>query len=160
MMPPRYHLGKAVLAGVANGVAFVILPVALLRAIPALLPPEVALPDAILDHFHALEALIVLLGSAAAALAALAAFFARGLAGRAAFGAGRQGGRLAWIHVVLQGGVLALAFEDVALSVDFQRLLLLLYVAILLLAAHFVGEYFAYRKYFRPETYGIQVYGG
>ena len=158
-MEARHRPTKAVLAAVANAVPFIVLPIALLRTLPTLLPPDLPLEDLPLD-LVALERTILLLGGLVVALAAGTAFFAKGLPGRAAFGAGRQGGRLAWIYYVLNGGVFALDAGDLAFAVDFQRLLYLLYASILLMAAYFVAEFLVYRKYFRPEAFGPAFYEG
>lgn len=158
-MEGRYHPTKAVVAAVTNAIPFLVLPIALLRYVPTLLPEELPLEALPLD-LVALERTILLLGGLVVALAGAAAFFAKGLLGRAAFGAGRQDGRLAWIHTVLNGGVFALNAEGLAFAVDFQRLLYLLYGSILIMAVYFVVEFFVYRKYFEPEAYGPALYEG
>lgn len=158
-MEGRYHPTKAVVAAVANAIPFLVLPIALLRYVPTLLPEELPLEELPLD-LVALERTILLLGGLVVALAGATAFFAKGVLGRAAFGAGRQGGRLAWIYTVLNGGVFALSADGLAFAVDFQRLLYLLYGSILIMAVYFVVEFFVYRKYFEPEAYAPAFYEG
>lgn len=155
-MEARYHPFSAALHGVANGLIFVAAPVAFLRYLPVLLASVAGfgLPEDLSARLQALEALIVPLGIAVAALAGLAAFFSKGLLLRAAFGVGKQGARLAWIFFVLNGGLFALALGGVALSVDFSRLLYFVYASIGLMAAYAVGEFLVYRHRFWESQMG------
>ncbi|MFQ5553144.1 MAG: hypothetical protein ACE5EW_05445 [Thermoplasmata archaeon] len=145
-------------SAIANAIPFVVVPIFILRTLPDLLGP--VLPSAVLDQLLTLESTILPLGIGVTVLAALTAFFGRGLVGRAAFGSARQVGKLAWVYFVLAGGLISLSFLGFSFFVDFQRLLYILYAAILLGALYFVVEYFVYRRAFQMAPYPMEGYAG
>ncbi len=150
-MLPRYHPMKAFVTAIGNAIPLVILPVYFLRALPTYLPVEIPL------DLQALERTIITFGGVAVIFAALTAFFSKGLVMRAAFGSARQGSRVAWIYYVLSGGIISLSISlfdaDVSFGVNVQRLLYILYAAILLMVGYFIAEYFVYRREFQEEEY-------
>jgi hypothetical protein len=154
----RYRPGRAIVSGIANAIPFVVVPILLLRTLPNLLGQ--LLPPGVLDDLLGLETTILPLGIGVTVLAALTALFNRGLAGRAAFGAGRQVAKLAWVYLVLAGGLISLSFLGFTFFVDFQRLLYILYAAILLGALYFVVEYFIYRRALQMAPYPMEYYAG
>ncbi|MFQ6013202.1 MAG: hypothetical protein ACE5LS_06120 [Thermoplasmata archaeon] len=153
-MKSRYHLGRAVASGIANAIPFVVIPVLILRTLPSLLGP--VLPAEVVNELLSLEATIIPLGAAVTILAALTAFHGRGLVGRGAFGTGRQLAKLAWVYFVFPGGLISLSVLGFSLFVEFQRLLYVLYAALLLMALHFVAEYFVYRHRHRMAPYPME----
>ncbi|MFQ5838309.1 MAG: hypothetical protein ACE5HJ_05950 [Thermoplasmata archaeon] len=156
-MEARYHPFKAIAAAIGNAIPLVIVPVYVLRILPTLLPLELPLDLA------GLERTIISIGSVAVLFAALTAFFSRGLAWRAAFGPARQGARLAWIYYVFNGGLFGMDLElfdagTISFALDFQRLLYILYIAILLMALFFIVEFIVYRRTQREEYYPEEYY--
>ncbi|MEE9593261.1 MAG: hypothetical protein V3W28_06755 [Thermoplasmata archaeon] len=157
-MEKRYRPGRAIVSGVGNAIPFVVVPIFLLRTLPNLLGQ--LLPPGVLDDLLGLETTILPLGIGVTVLAALTAFFNRGLAGRAAFGTGRQVAKFAWVYFVLAGGLISLSFLGFTFFVDFQRLLYILYAALLLGALYFVVEYFIYRRALQMAPYPMEYYAG
>ncbi len=149
-MESRYHPGRAVASGIANAIPFVVIPILVLRTLPSLLGKF--LPPEVVNDLLTLEAILPL-GAAVTILAAFTALYGRGLAGRAAFGTGRQLARLAWVYFVFTGGLISLSLLGVSFFLDFHLLLYILYAAILLGALHFVVEYFVYRRAYRMAAY-------
>ncbi len=149
-MESRYHPGRAVASGIANAIPFVVIPILVLRTLPSLLGKF--LPPEVVNDLLTLEAILPL-GAAVTILAAFTALYGRGLAGRAAFGTGRQLARLAWVYFVFTGGLISLSLLDVSFFLDFHLLLYILYAAILLGVLHFVVEYFVYRRAYRMAAY-------
>ncbi len=157
-MESRYHPGRAVVSAIANAIPFVILPIFALRTLPNLLGPF--LPPEVLSEVLSLESIILPLGIGVTILAALTAFFGKGLAGRAAFGTGRQLAKLAWVYFVFTGGLISLSLLGVSLFLDFHLLLYIFYAAVLLGALYFVVEYFVYRRAYRMAAYPTDHYAG
>ncbi|MCJ2520956.1 MAG: hypothetical protein LN412_08480 [Candidatus Thermoplasmatota archaeon] len=156
-MPLRYHPAKAVAVAIGNAIPLVILPIALMRILPSFLPIELPL------ELQGLEKFIISIGSLAAVFAGLAAFYGKGLVWRAVFGSARQGTRVAWIYFVFSGGLISLDFglfdfAEISFSLDFQRLLYILYAAILLMAVYFILEFVVYRETQRVEEYSEEYY--
>ncbi|MEE9173710.1 MAG: hypothetical protein V3U30_01895 [Thermoplasmata archaeon] len=149
-MESRYHPGRAVASGIANAIPFVVIPILVLRTLPSLLGKF--LPPEVVNDLLTLEAILPL-GAAVTILAAFTALYGRGLAGRAAFGTGRQLARLAWVYFVFTGGLISLSLLGVSFFLDFHLLLYILYAAILLGVLHFVVEYFVYRRAYRMAAY-------
>ncbi|MFQ5920323.1 MAG: hypothetical protein ACE5I4_09830 [Thermoplasmata archaeon] len=157
-MESRYHPGRAVVSAIANAIPFVVVPILVLRTLPDLMGQ--LLPPAVVNDLLTLEAIILPLGIGVTILAALTAFFGRGLAGRAAFGTGRQFAKLAWVYFVLTGGLISLSFLGFSFFVNFQRLLYILYAAILIGALYFVVEFFIYRRAYQMASYPTEYYAG
>jgi hypothetical protein len=148
----RHHPVAATVAGIGNAISMVIVPVYILRILPAMLPFDLSL------DLEALERVIITIGGAATVFAALTAFYSKGILWRAAFGSARQGARLAWIHYILNGGLFSLdisseEFGTGSIFVDFSGLLYILYAGILLMALYFVGEFAVYREARLEEGY-------
>ena len=157
-MESRYHPGRAVFSAIATAVPFIIVPIFVLRTLPGLLGQF--LPPEALTQLLTLESLVLPLGIAVTILAALTAFFAKGLAGRAAFGAGKQVAKLAWVYFVFAGGIISLSLLGVSIFLDFHLLLYFLYAAILIGALYFVVEYFVYRRAYRMAAYPTDFTAG
>ncbi len=156
-MEAKYHPMRAAGVAIGNAIALIIIPVYILRTLPTIIPVDIPL------DLESMERTIITIGAAAVGLAALTAFYAKGLLWRAAFGSARQGVRVAWIYLVLGGGILNLdvgLIEDLAVSffVDFQRLLYILYAGMLIMAAYFVLEFFVYRTVWRDTYYAVDYY--
>lgn len=146
----RHHPLAATAAAIGNAISMVIVPVYILRTLPVLVPFDLSI------DFQALERIIISIGGAATIFAALTAFYSKGIMWRATFGSARQGARLAWIHLILNGGIFSLDLSDADLGegsvfVDFSGLLYILYVGILLMAVYFVGEFAIYRRRLMEE---------
>ncbi len=156
-MESRYHPGRAVVSAIANAIPFVIVPIVALRTLPDLLGQF--LPPEVLRELVSLESILPL-GIGVTILAALTALFGTGLAGRAAFGTGKQLAKLAWVFFVFTGGLVSLSLLGVSFFLDFHLLLYILYAAILLGALHFVVEYFVYRRAYRMAAYPTEYYAG
>ncbi len=157
-MESRYHPGRAVFSAIATAIPFVIVPIFVLRTLPGLLGQF--LPPEALTELLTLESLVLPLGIAVTILAALTAFFTKGLAGRAAFGAGKQIAKLAWVYFVFAGGIISLSLLDVSIFLDFHLLLYFLYAAILIGALYFVVEYFVYRRAYQMAAYPTDFTAG
>ncbi|MDX1534519.1 MAG: hypothetical protein R3291_02745 [Thermoplasmata archaeon] len=157
-MESRYHPGRAVVSGLANAVPFLIVPIFVLRTLPGLLGQF--LPPEVVAQLLMLESVILPLGIGVTVLAALTALFGKGLAGRAAFGTGRQAVKLAWVYFVFAGGLISLSLLNISFFLDFHLLLYFLYAAILIGALYFVLEYFVYRRAYREAAYPPEYYPG
>ncbi len=157
-MESRYHPGRAVVSAIANAIPYVIVPIFALRTLPGLLGP--LLPPEVMSELASLESMILPLGIGVTILAALTALFGKGLAGRAAFGTGRQFAKLAWAYFVFAGGLISLGLLGVSFFLDFHLLLYILYAAILLGALYFAVEYFVYRRAYRMAAYPADYYAG
>ncbi len=157
-MESRYHPGRAVASAIANAIPFVIVPVFALRTLPNLLGPF--LPPEVVSELVGLESIVLPLGIGITILAALTALFGKGLAGRVAFGTGRQLAKLAWVYFVFTGGLISYSLLGVSFFLDFHLLLYIIYAAILLGALHFVVEYIVYRRAYRMAAYPTDYYAG
>ncbi|MFQ5918841.1 MAG: hypothetical protein ACE5I4_02190 [Thermoplasmata archaeon] len=150
-MQSRYHPGRAVVSGIANAIPFLIVPILVLRTLPNLLGQF--LPPEVLTQLLTLESIILPLGIGITILAALTALFGKGLAGRVAFGTGRQMVKLAWVYFIFAGGLISISLLGVSVFLDFHLLLYILYAAILIGALYFVVEYFVYRRTYQMAAY-------
>ncbi len=157
-MESRYHPGRAVVSAIANAIPFVIVPIYALRTLPDLLGQF--LPPEVLRELVSLESIVLPIGIGVTILAALTAFFGKGLAGRAAFGTGKQLAKLAWVFFVFTGGLISHSLLGVSFFLDFHLLLYFFYAAILLGALYFVVEYFVYRRAYRMAAYPTDYYPG
>ncbi len=119
---PLHHPGRAIGAGILNGLFLLALPYGVTHVVLGILrsggsdllggtalwtASDVAPLIAWLEN---LQRLILFVGGIATLLAALAAFFAKGTLLRMVFGLGRQGARFTWLAAVLAGGVWSLQF--------------------------------------------------
>lgn len=157
-MESRYHPGRAVVAAIANAIPYVVVPILVLRTLPGLLGP--VLPPEVVTELLTLQSLILPLGIGVTILAGLTAFFGKGLAGRAAFGTGKQVAKLAWIYFVFAGGFISLSLLGASFFLDFHLLLYILYAAILIGALYFVVEYFVYRRAYNMAVYPLDYPAG
>ncbi len=174
----RKHPGKAILAGLGNGILLVGLPYAAISFILSFLqsqPPQISsILAGFITSLEEIRRNLLIFGGGATVFAALRALYPKGALPRAGFVMGRQGFRYAYLAVVLNGGLWVLALplgfglgsgSYVQGALDLTRLFTLLYIAIAVTAAHGVMEYLVHRKalsipqgYFPSGTLG-STYG-
>ena len=157
-MESRYHPGRAVVSAIANAIPFVLVPIFALRTLPDLLGQFLS-PE-VLSELASLESTVLPLGIGVTVLAALTALFGKGLAGRVAFGSGRQLAKLAWMYFVFAGGFISLSLLGMSFFLEFHLLLYILYAAILLGALYFAVEFFVYRRAYQMAAYPMDYHAG
>jgi hypothetical protein len=176
---PLHHPGRALGAGLLNGILLLALPYGLTTLVLGILgsggvelfggtPRWTAREVApLVAWIEGLQRLILIVGGAATLLAALAALFAKGTAARLLFGLGRQGARFAWLAVVLAGGLWTLRFDlggspfgalggsaapgstAVVLTLDLTGIFALAYGALAATALYLLAEFLIWRRKLR-----------